>query len=84
MDRLAAHSYYLQYLTVATSYQRRHLLQTVTADQLRMLYEISLNVLYENIPLSEEDYSRLYKHRNVLRKLVQKEIDPYSITKKNW
>ena len=45
MDRLAANSYDLRYLTVATSYQRQHLLQTATADQLHMLYEIGLNVL---------------------------------------
>ena len=62
---------------MATSYQRRHL-QTATADQLNALYEIILNVLNENIPLSDEDYNRLYRHKNVLRKLAQKRIDPYS------
>ena len=35
-------------------------------------------MLNENIPRSKEGFSRLYKHRNVLRKLAQKEIDPYT------
>ena len=78
MNRLETHSYYLRYLSVATSYQRRHLLQTATADQLNALYEIILNVLNENIPLSDGDYNRLYRHKNVSRKLAQKQIDPYS------
>lgn len=78
MNRISPHVYYLRYLSVATCYQRRHLLQTATSEQLNVLYEIIFNVLQENIPLSDDDYSKLYRHKTVLRKLALKEIDPYT------
>lgn len=78
MNRIDTHLYFLRYLSVTTSYQRRHLLQTATAEQLNVLYEIAFNVLQGNISLTDEDYSILYKHRNVLRKLTLKEIDRYT------
>ena len=65
-------------MSVTTSYQRRNLLQTATAEQLNALYEIALNVLHGNISLTSEDYTKLYKHKNVLRKLALKEIDKYT------
>ena len=73
MNRINTHVYFLRYLSVTTSYQRRHLLQTATAEQLNVLYKIAFNVLQGNISLTDEDYSILYKHRNVLRKLTLKE-----------
>ena len=78
MNRIDTHVYFLRYLSVTTSYQRRRLLQTATAEQLNVLYEIAFNVLQGNISLTDEDYSILYKHRNVLRKLTLKEIDRYT------
>lgn len=36
MNRLSTHVYYIRYLSVATSYQRRHLLQTATVEQLNV------------------------------------------------
>ena len=78
MNRIESHIYFLRYLSVATSYQRRHLLQTATAEQLSVLYEITFNILQGNISLSDEDYSRLYKNRNTLRKLSLKEVDRYT------
>ena len=78
MSRLSTHVYYLKYLSVATRYQRRHLLQTATAEQLNVLYEIIWNTLKGNLSLTEKDYNKLYKHKNVLQKLASKEIDPYT------
>ena len=78
MNRIDMHVYFLRYLSVTNSYQRRHLLQTATTEQLNVLYEIAFNVLQGNISLTDEDYSILYKHRNVLRKLTLKEIDRYT------
>ena len=43
-----------------------------------MLYEIAFNILQGNISLSDEDYNRLYKNRNTLRKLSLKEVDRYT------
>ena len=78
MNRIESHNYFLRYLSVATSYQRRHLLRTATAEQLSVLYEITFNILQGNISLSDEDYSRLYINRNTLRKLSLKEVDRYT------
>ena len=78
MSRLSTHVYYLKYLSVATRYQRRHLLQTATAEQLNVLYEIIWNTHKGNLSLTEKDYNKLYKHKNVLRKLASREIDPYT------
>lgn len=78
MNRIESHIYFLRYLSVASSYQRRHLLQTATAEQLSVIYEITFNILQGNISLSDEDYSRLYKNRNTLRKLSLKEVDRYT------
>ena len=78
MNRIESHVYFLRYLSVATSYQRRYLLQTATAEQLNILYEIAFNILQGNICLTDEDYTILYKHRNVFRKLSLKEIDHFT------
>ena len=72
MNRIDTHVYFLRYLSVTNSYQRRHLLQTAIAEQLHVLYEIAFNVLQGNISLTDEDSSILYQHRNVLRKLTSK------------
>lgn len=65
-------------VSVATSYQRRHLLQTATAEQLNTLYEIAFNILQGNISLTDEDYAILYKYRNVFWKLSLKEVDRFT------
>ena len=78
MNRVETHIHFLRYLSVTTSYQRRNLLQTATTEQLNVLYEKAFNILQGNISLTSQDYSRLYKHRNVLRKLSLKEIDKYT------
>ena len=65
-------------MSVATRYQRRHLLQTGTVEQLNVVYEIIWNTLQGNLSLSTKDYNRLYKHKSVLRKLASREIDPYT------
>lgn len=78
MNRVVTHEYFLRYLSVATSYQRRHLLQAATTEQLNVLYEIAFNVLQGNISLTDKDYTRLYKHRVVLRKLSLRQIDIYT------
>ena len=78
MNRIDTHVYFLRYLSATTSYHRRHLLQTATAEQLNVLYEIAFNVLQGNISLTDEDYSILYQHRNMIRKLTLKEIDRYT------
>ena len=78
MNRIVKHVYFLRYLSVTSSYQRRHLLQTATSEQLNVLYEIALNVLEGNISLNSQDFARLYKHRNVLRKLALKQVDRYT------
>ena len=78
MNRVETHICFLRYLSVTTSYQRRNLLQTATTEQLNVLYEIAFNILQGNISLTSEDYTRLYKNKNVLRKLALKEIDKYT------
>ena len=78
MSRLSSHVYYIKYLSVATRYQRRDLLQTATAEQLNVLYEIIWNTLKGILLLTEKDCNSLYKHKNVLRKLASREIDPYT------
>ena len=75
MNRIVKHVYFLRCLGVTSSYQRRHLLRTATSEQLNVLYEIALNVLEGNISLNSQDFARLYKHRNVLRKLGLKQVD---------
>ena len=78
MNRVETHICFLRYLCVTTSYKRRNLLQTATTEQLNVLYEISFNICQGNISLTSEDYTRLYKNKNLLRKLALKEIDKYT------
>ena len=50
-------------MSVATRCPRQHLLQTATAEQLNVLYEIIWNTLKGNLSLTEKDYNKLYKHK---------------------
>ena len=43
-----------------------------------MLYEVALNVLEGNISLTDEEYTRRYKHRNTFRKLASKLVDRFT------
>ena len=78
MKRVETNIHFLRNLSVTTSYQRKNLLQTATTERLNVLYEIAYNVLQGNISLTNQDYTRLYKHRNVIRRLSLKEIDKYT------
>ena len=49
--------------------QRRHLLQTATVEQFRVLYEITFNILQGNISLSDEDARFLWN--KTLNTLIQ-------------
>lgn len=65
------HSHFLQILARSHPSQRRALLRTASAQQIKTLCEICLNILAGNVPTNIQ---KLKKYKNTLRKLVKKNV----------
>lgn len=60
--------------------ERKRLIESADDDLILTLCECSLNCLNNNIPLSKPQFTKLRRHKNILRRLVKRTGD--SIRKK--
>ena len=65
-EHIKEQRHFLQLLIQTTPAQRKALLQTITKQQLRVLSEITLNILKFKIKLTTSQKSYLKRHKRVL------------------
>ena len=71
---------FLQLLAESSPEQRKFLLMTATPHQMHALVQVILNVLHENLPISEEERRKLIKNKDALVNLALPDI-PYKTKK---
>lgn len=69
-DRLKRHFHELHTLNNCSKKQRKDYLASGSGDLIHCLCEICYNILLGNIPVEKNQYEKLKKHKNILRKLV--------------
>ena len=74
-------NYFLHLLARSSAKRRKFLLKQATKEELASLFEICLNILRGNLPLSPHMHKKLKRERNTLRKLADKKF-PSSKRKK--
>ena len=67
---------YLQLLADCPHQQRQLLLKTASPQQVQALVQIIHNVLYENIPIPEENKRKVLRHKDALVNLGELDV-PY-------
>ena len=72
--RLRMNEPFLHLLACSSVKRRKFLLKQATKKELASLFEICLNVLRGNLPLSPHVHKPLKQERNTLRKLADKKI----------
>ena len=78
-QRLEITEAFLRLLADSSTPKRKILLASATNEQLKGLFEICLNLLRGNLPLSANDKTQFRRKRNLVRSLANKRI---SIKKK--
>jgi hypothetical protein len=72
---LKKHAPFLRILQTTTSrLQRKALLDTITNDQLKVLVEVTVNVLRGALPLTKSYKVKLQKHKKLIRALGDQSI----------
>ena len=71
---------FLQLLADCPHQQRQFLLKTATPQQMHALVQIIHNVLYENIPIPEENKRKVLRHKDALVNLGELDV-PYKTKK---
>ena len=71
---------FLQLLADCRHQQRQFLLKTATPQQMHALVQIIHNVLYENIPIPEENKRKVLRHKDALVNLGELDV-PYKTKK---
>jgi len=71
---------FLKILMESTEDQRHHLIQNASPDQIRVLSEISLNILSGNLPLKSRHIKKLTAHKRMIRKLANSRV-PHKVKK---
>ena len=77
--RLKTNQPFLHLLARSGAKRRKSLLKQATKEELTSLFEICLNILRGNIPLSTYMHKKLKREQNTLRRFADKKI---SITRK--
>ena len=70
--RLRMNEPFLHLLARSSAKRRKFLLKQATKEELASLFEICLNILRGNLPLSPHMHRKLKRERNTLRKLADK------------
>ena len=70
--RLRTNQPFLHLLARSSAKRRKSLLKQATKEELATLFEICLNILSGNLPLSPYMHKKLKKERHTLRKLADK------------
>ena len=72
--RLRMNEQFFHLLARSSAKRRTLLLKQTTKEKLASLFEICLNILRGNLPLSPHMHRKLKLERNTLRKLADKKI----------
>lgn len=72
--KVLRHLSLFEFLTEATDDQRYAILKTLNSAQLRAVLEAVYNVLRGNCPIRDALKKKLYRHREILRRLVSKDL----------
>ena len=72
--RLRMNEPFLHLLARSIAKRRKFLLKQATKEELASLFEICLNILHGNLPLSPHMHKQLKRERNTLRKFPDKKI----------
>ena len=72
--RLLAQEPFLRLLASSNPKRRKLLLEHATREELKTLFEICLNIIKEKIPLKEDQFKKLNRHKNLVRQLGNKQV----------
>ena len=70
--RLLSQEPFLHLLAKSSSKRRKNLLHQATKEELTALFEICLNIIKGNIPLTAKQLKTLKHHRQIIRQLANK------------
>ena len=83
MNSIQNHKYFLQFLVNSSNKkQNTNILKFIDKEQLKILQQISKNILDGNIPLTSKEFHDLSRHKIFLRKLRSDKISKKSIDTK--
>ena len=64
-------------LAKSSAKQRKLLLRGATNEQLKGLFELCLNIIRGNLPLSNAEFHKLKRHRKTLESLASRRVPLY-------
>ena len=83
MNSIQNHKYFLQFLVNSSNKkQNTNILKFIDKEQLKILQQISKNILDGNIPLTSKEFHDLSHHKIFLRKLRSGKISKKNIDTK--
>jgi len=71
---------FLKRLKYGSEEERRNLIQNATPDQIRVITEISMNILSGDFELKKRHVRKLVDHKHIIRKLANRRV-PHKIKK---
>ena len=72
--RIKTNQPFIHLLARSSAKRRKLLLKQATKEELSSLFEICLNILKGNIPLSTQAFKKLQRHKNLIRTLGNKRV----------
>ena len=75
--RLEMTDAFIKVLAKSSATQRKLLLRGATNEQLKGLFELCLNIIRGNLPLSNAEFHKLKRHRKTLESLASRRVPLY-------
>ena len=75
--RLEMTDAFIKVLAKSSAKQRKLLLRGATNEQLKGLFELCLNIIRGNLPLSNAEFQKLKRHRKTLESLASRRVPLY-------
>ena len=75
--RLEMTDAFIKVLAKSSAKQRKLLLRGATNEQLKGLFELCLNIIRGNLPLSNAEFHKLKRHRKTLESLASRRVPLY-------
>jgi len=73
-QRLKDHISVLKRLVKGNNKKRKKILQDADPELLKCISEIALNTINSNVPLTDSQYKKLSRYKNILRELASKNV----------
>jgi hypothetical protein len=73
-ERVQNERHFLTFLLNTNKKQQKLLFQNLSKSQMAVIIEIVYNALLGNLTISDEDKNMLHRYRNVIRKIVSKQL----------